>query len=603
VKGLGQALAGAFSAPAPAAAPGAPPPAPGQFLTAAWLEYEIRVPGEAPQKIRRVVFDLLGPVARAKTPVPSPRIDDNARLARGLALGMETDILPMVCRLAPQFVVHVAAQAALADRDVIEAVVRGDYPDDFEHAEQVATRIKALPSPLYALALLRFAPGPDAPPVFIDRPNILTRHTAFEATPAPLALQIATDVVANEVGVTPGVPAFAARMRQGVLDTNAEARYASSRPSANAGWAFDAGTWTAVTSRDDPRFSTVQRSADVRQRMAGDLAAGFDVVAPVTSVAVGTRTFAGWWRVDPRTGDALGLGETGWGDAMPGYSILLMSVLTAAATGFLFNYVACQGLGASPGPVAAWRGTPPLPAGRRHVLDQIVAPVEAASACLGGAVKGAIFGALMAFAAVAPIGGAPAPEPSPNGGQDMGAGSSGPAGGNGEPAGGGSGSGPEPGGGGGGTGGGGNGSNGGGNDGSGSGGTGGGSGGGSGAGTPVMGSNPDGSMRHLGDNPAMDDAEQRWFDAEARDDQQGMIDALHDMMRSDPNYPAGWKGTLGVNPGLSSSGTTGTSAGGASAPISPKAISVNPCAPNCVVPIDESAGGLDQTLQVLGDDK
>jgi hypothetical protein len=82
-----------------------------------------------------------------------------------------------------------------------------------------------------------------------------------------------------------------------------------------------------------------------------------------------------------------------------------------------------------------------------------------------------------------------------------------------------------------------------------------------------------------------------------------MIDALHDMMRSDPNYPAGWKGTLGVNPGLSSSGTTGTSAGGASAPISPKAISVNPCAPNCVVPIDESAGGLDQTLQVLGDDK
>ena len=33
-------------------------------LTAEWIEYEIRVPGEQPQTIRRMVFDLIGPVAR-----------------------------------------------------------------------------------------------------------------------------------------------------------------------------------------------------------------------------------------------------------------------------------------------------------------------------------------------------------------------------------------------------------------------------------------------------------------------------------------------------------------------------------------------------------
>ena len=212
---------------------------------------------------------------------------------------------------------HLAAQAALADRDVINAVVRGDYPDDFDHAEQVATEIKALPSSLYSLALLRFAPSPVAGAVFLDRPNILTRHTAFLANPTAFTLQVATDIVANHVGVTPGLPAFTTRMTQGVFDTNAEARYASSHPAANAGWAFDGGTWTPVTSPGDPRFAAIQRSGDVRRRMADELAAGFDVVAPATAVQVGSQTFSGWWRIHPRTGDVLGLGETGWGQSMP----------------------------------------------------------------------------------------------------------------------------------------------------------------------------------------------------------------------------------------------------------------------------------------------
>src|SRR5207302_2605850 len=35
-------------------------------LTAEWLEFVIQAPGRPPQKIRRPIFDLIGPAARAR---------------------------------------------------------------------------------------------------------------------------------------------------------------------------------------------------------------------------------------------------------------------------------------------------------------------------------------------------------------------------------------------------------------------------------------------------------------------------------------------------------------------------------------------------------
>ena len=97
VSGLGQALAGAFSGPAPAAKPGTPRPAPGSFLTATWLEYEIRAPGEAPQKIRRQVFDLLGPTARRRTRCPRR----NSTTTPGSRAASPWAWRPRFCRWSP----------------------------------------------------------------------------------------------------------------------------------------------------------------------------------------------------------------------------------------------------------------------------------------------------------------------------------------------------------------------------------------------------------------------------------------------------------------------------------------------------------------------
>src|SRR5262249_2665488 len=47
--------------------------------------------------------------------------------------------------------------------------------------------------------------------------------------------------------------------------------------------------------------------------IALDLKSGFTVVAPQSPVSMPHEPFAGWWRINPATGDALGMGANGWG--------------------------------------------------------------------------------------------------------------------------------------------------------------------------------------------------------------------------------------------------------------------------------------------------
>src|SRR5207245_9026242 len=92
---------------------------PDTLLTAEWLQYEIRVPGQTSQKFRRQVFDLLGPAQRSKGKVPMPTITREQQLHRGLSLMGQTDILPVVCHLTPQYVQHVAIQNLLVNGSVL----------------------------------------------------------------------------------------------------------------------------------------------------------------------------------------------------------------------------------------------------------------------------------------------------------------------------------------------------------------------------------------------------------------------------------------------------------------------------------------------------
>jgi hypothetical protein len=74
----------------------------GSELTAAWIEFELREPGEPRRVVRRAVFDLIGPAARAAGAPAQLTLSDSLRLTRSLALMIRTEILPVTARLAPE---------------------------------------------------------------------------------------------------------------------------------------------------------------------------------------------------------------------------------------------------------------------------------------------------------------------------------------------------------------------------------------------------------------------------------------------------------------------------------------------------------------------
>jgi hypothetical protein len=535
-KGLGAALDGAFSADTAPSKPGAPPSAPGAFLTATWIEYEVQSPGEAPEKVRRAVFDALGPAARAKSPVPSPNLDESARLRRSLAMMMSTDVLPSVCRLPSEFVTHLAAQGVLGNRAALKSVFMGEIPDDYGHAQELFSRLKPMPGPIYGLGVARFDWSPVASFVFVDRPNLLTRHTFFEPVGSRFVLRQATDIVTNDVGVTlDAAHPFAVRLTQGVLDTNAEARLESSRPDpTNAAWATDAaGSWSAISAGQDAR-SAIQLDEDTLQQVTSDLKAGYTVVAPRRPIQVSDRQFSGWWRIDPRSGQTLGMSSRGWGQSMVEYAVL---ILGAAATAYFMSYIFCRIYGGSEdggGPSACVSG-PTEP--RNALADLVAPPVFAAGVvpCIWSSLESVLL--FFAGEAMGAGGGGP------GGGEPGGGGGEGEPGGSGGGGGGGNGGGGEPQGGGGSGGGGGP---------QGGGGGGGPQGGGGGGGGEPGGNN--GSYAQQWGNDAMRAADLEAAKAAANGDSEGFIHAWRQMAQNDPNYPASWKAQLGSEDGITGVG-------------------------------------------------
>jgi len=295
-----------------------------RHLSAAWIEYSIRVPGEKARTIRRTVFDLLGPAARA-TPNPKLTLDEAKRLTRSLALTMKTEILPTVCGLSPQFVAAVLAHNLLADRDLLALLTKGDPSADPPDVEKLFSRSEPPLSTLYGLALARTELSQKGK-VFIDRPNIFTRHLYAAPAGDAIALLDATDIVANEVGIGLSVQdPFAVRLAQGALDTNAESLLQLGQNlSVSAGDGFAASrSWTALAPGDARSLTKVNLPEDVRSQIGSDLNASYAVVAPENSVSLAQGEFAGWWRIDTATGDLLGMGANGWGGTLP---VLLLAL-------------------------------------------------------------------------------------------------------------------------------------------------------------------------------------------------------------------------------------------------------------------------------------
>jgi hypothetical protein len=316
------------------------PPSSDSLLTAVWIEYRLEAPGREPRVIRRAVFDLIGQAARQAWTPHVPALSDEQRLTRALSLMMRTEILPVVSDIAPEFVLHLHGRSLLANADLVRSVNRESFGSDQRVVDSLLRLSEPVVSPLYTLAVLRRdAIGQTG---FIDRPTVLTRHQYPKTQGDALALQDAIDIVANEIGIAlTEEDGFAARLEQGVWDTNLEALLAGSRASGNTALAYAASdgwrTYTAALGTENPSGIAADAAALLRH----DLERGYTVVAPDAPVVLKEEAFAGWWRIDPATGDALGISGTGWGQGAPDYTMHLAAFVEMAKP-FVFTYALCQ---------------------------------------------------------------------------------------------------------------------------------------------------------------------------------------------------------------------------------------------------------------------
>lgn len=304
---------------------GGPPPAPkpkGRF-TAEWVEYTIHGAQQPDRVIRREVFDLLGPAARARGVTREPKFSEDQEVDAGLAMLSETDILPLPCQLSMQYAGHVVLSDIVASRNGLADLLRR------MESPSAATSASYNPQPaaLYAMAALRCQWSRRRDDLYLDGLNLLTYHVGLGLVAGnQTRVRMAFDIVANQLAVRPRawVDAKAIRLAQGVLDTNLETQFVEAGGQRdNAAEAFAASSpdkWVVLRSVDDPRWAKVQLPDDVRARIRAELQNGRIALAPQKPIAAAGGESSAWWVIDPVTGTTLGIGPRGYGVSMIDYA-------------------------------------------------------------------------------------------------------------------------------------------------------------------------------------------------------------------------------------------------------------------------------------------
>ncbi|MBE3073300.1 MAG: hypothetical protein IMZ67_10010, partial [Acidobacteria bacterium] len=307
---------GGEEAPAPKAAE--VEGAPDGELTAEWIEYEIRVPGQPPRNVRREVFDVIGPEARQTGSVPG-RLTDADRARRATSLLTHTEAVLLAGRLSIEYVEWIRARALLTNQKWLTRLLRQPGQDPARVMFETIPGLTPLPGPEFDLAVARDDWSPVADATYLAEPNILAFHRGVsEGAGGALAAFNAYDIVWNQVAVMPPrrSESYGLRVRQGTLDSIAEEILiagpccgpdGSSPITTLPALGMPGAGWRLVRSADDTR--NLQVPAATRARIAADVAGGFTVVAP-TAAAAGPIV---WWRIDKVTGQTLAIGDRGWG--------------------------------------------------------------------------------------------------------------------------------------------------------------------------------------------------------------------------------------------------------------------------------------------------
>jgi len=290
------------------------------YVTAEWIDYEVQVPGERRQRVRRPLFDLLGPAKRASGTAGFDPTTNELLIRRYEALLGRTDILLQTCDLTGEFVAHLMTASILANQAALRDLSRERDADKARAAAAAILERIDFWSPLPDLALWRSALSGQAIDWYVDRPNILGFRTSPPVVNADREYsREMIDIAFNPIGMRHGASgdAFDVRLRQGVADTVAEmvALGLDLDGAANTASLFAAageGHGTVIPPGNAESISKLGWPEGAAEQLREDIEAGMLALALSQPVALANRQRTGWWQVDPATGVTIGVMDTGY---------------------------------------------------------------------------------------------------------------------------------------------------------------------------------------------------------------------------------------------------------------------------------------------------
>jgi len=325
---------------------------PDTYLSGEWLELEVRVPGSEPLVHRREIFDLLG------SPDASP--DDLKSAERSLSFLSRAEIHLATAYPDPAYVMALSIDQMIGQKQALLGFLLGDSlgVERFVKLEQENHSISPR---LLSLAQMRHLLNPDQGETFIPSTNIFLEWERFDSRESEIRFQQILDVVDHSTGVRASGDRSAPSIRQaqGVLDTFLEAAVLSNgvRPT-NTALKFhetEGESWRVLTSPEDVASLTGVPDRERRPVREALESGAWAVVPGAVEDQAGALT---WWKVNPETGETLGMGARGEGSAGTEQAIIITKgpltfIVGASVFSGTGSYVSCHG-GTGTSGTASW---------------------------------------------------------------------------------------------------------------------------------------------------------------------------------------------------------------------------------------------------------
>lgn len=305
-------------------------------LTAQWFEFTFMAPGEEPVTHRRMVVDRLGAEARAAGTVRlNPEVSEKDAFA---ALASAHTFMLDPGRYAESYVQDRSLESVIAMREFVDrALVCALEGTQLPEMTSAQSDLEAPLAPLTLFSAFGDAPVDSGVISYRPAPAMVIMSQRIDGTHSQV------DVVTNPrwslvVGANGASFNAAANRRAGVWETRVE-----ELPLAATGGAVVPAfaALEGVTSVEGLRLLDAAQLAAVdaldlpyeaRAAIADDLTRGYSVVLPAELSAQRVAD-VGWWRVDPLTGETLGRGADGRGNAFVEY-LTSFEVSMAITAGF-----------------------------------------------------------------------------------------------------------------------------------------------------------------------------------------------------------------------------------------------------------------------------